>query len=98
MNRFLTPDEVRALSEPAVQKEIQLINAAMCRGDRSFISAHTAFFDAVAVGLRSAGWDVTVAREILDTTWFNVSPRNVTAADAERHGAELLSRAAGSST
>lgn len=59
MKRILTPEEVDALSMPAVQREIALINDGLITGKRIFM-VDNGLLPRVIVAFEAEGWQVDV--------------------------------------
>lgn len=89
MNRFVTPDEARALSAPAVQHATRVINEALCDGERTFCVLEPLLADLCA-GLRAVGWIVEVGRRDGDFVWISVRERTFSEALVEQIGKGVL--------
>jgi hypothetical protein len=89
MNRFVTPDEAEALSAPAVQRAMRVINEALCNGERAFTVLEP-LFDALCNGLRAAGWVVVPVGRTIEHASFTVSKRHHAESYLERMGARVI--------
>ena len=92
IERFFTPDEVRALQKPYVKARVHRINAALLRGSRHhWVPAP--LFDDVALLLRAAGWAVANPRPVVDGAFmaFDVSDASPEDAALVDIGSRLVS-------
>lgn len=89
MTRFVTPDEARALSAPAVQRAMVRINESLCDGERTFCVLEPLLAD-LCTGLRAVGWVVDVGRRDGDFVWIAVREREYSEAMLERVGKQVL--------
>jgi hypothetical protein len=89
LERVLTPDEVRALQRPHVQREVQRINDALLKGYRSpWVPAP--LFEDVAMLLRSSGWVIENAHLVSFGTHMAFELREPRDDDAAALGAAVL--------
>lgn len=89
MNRFLTPDEAAALSEPAVQRAMVVINEALCKGERRF-TVLDPLFDGLCIGLRAAGWVVVSQSRSVEYATFTVQRREYSEEYLAQEGARVM--------
>jgi hypothetical protein len=89
MNRFVTPDEAEALSAPAVQRAMRVINEALCNGERRFMVLEP-LLEPLCAGLRAAGWVVEPGMRTVEHAWFAVSKCSYAESYLERMGARVI--------